>query len=312
MERARPIPFGNLGCTFDGDWDINDAMAMANADYIIEQQDICLLDGTIVPNKKANVIAGTNTVLGIVTNRWREVQPYMVKPIIRQLKETLGDRMRINNIGYTRDFRRMWIVCELPVVNIGGDEVIQYMIISNAFDGSGSVKVILTPIRIVCNNALTVALNNATRIWSIRHTGFIENKLDQASKSIMLAEHYMTELDEYAQVMINYELTDKVLSAILDKCFKIGPKASEREIRTLTEKREQFMECYWMNDIDRFRGTAWGALNAMADFVSHETPARRTRSFEEKRWTALMDGTTLIDKMVKELNTVVASDGIVV
>ena len=59
------------------------------------------------------------------------------------------------------------------------------------------------------------------------------------------------------------------------------------------------MVCYFMPDIAQFRGTAWGAINAMSDFVSHSMPHRNTRNYAENNWNRIMGGHLMMDKMTE-------------
>ena len=68
------------------------------------------------------------------------------------------------------------------------DEVDPYICFTNTFDGSGSIKVCSTPVRVVCNNTLNLALSNAKRTWSTRHVGDIKGKLEEAKETLGLAK----------------------------------------------------------------------------------------------------------------------------
>ena len=61
------------------------------------------------------------------------------------------------------------------------------------------------------------------------------------------------------------------------------------------------MTCLFMPDIKKFRGTAWGAINAMADMVGHTAPNRQTKNYQENNWGRIMNGHVLMDAMVAAL-----------
>ena len=63
---------------------------------------------------------------------------------------------------------------------INGDEVSPYLVFMNSHDGSSSIKCAVTPIRVVCNNTLNLALRTAKRTWSCMHTGDISDKMLEA------------------------------------------------------------------------------------------------------------------------------------
>ena len=64
----------------------------------------------------------------------------------------------------------------------------------NSHDGTGAIKAAMTPIRVVCQNTLNLALSNAKRSWSANHVGNINGKLDDARYTLLYADKYMAEL----------------------------------------------------------------------------------------------------------------------
>lgn len=75
------------------------------------------------------------------------------------------------------DGKKIWLLAKLPDSEICGDKTEPYVCFSNTHDGSGAVRVCMTPVRVVCNNTLNLALNTAQRAWSVRHVGDISTKL---------------------------------------------------------------------------------------------------------------------------------------
>ena len=75
--------------------------------------------------------------------------------------------------------KKVWLLAHMPhEYIIAGERISPYLLFSNTHDGSGAVKVAVTPIRVVCNNTLNLALRTAERSWSMIHTGDIRNKMN--------------------------------------------------------------------------------------------------------------------------------------
>lgn len=64
------------------------------------------------------------------------------------------------------------------------------------------------------------------------------------------------------------------------------------------------MICYFAPDIMKFQNTAWGAMNAMSDMVTHNAPLRKTKNYQENNWDRIMDGHVMMDKMASMLAAV--------
>lgn len=63
--------------------------------------------------------------------------------------------------------------------------------------------------------------------------------------------------------------------------------------------RDDLMACYLAPDIQKFLGTKWGVINAASDYTGHNVPARATANFEENRFARILDGDTVLDKVMK-------------
>ncbi len=155
----------------------------------------------------------------------------------------------------------------------------------------------MTPIRVVCNNTLNVALATAKRTWSMRHTENVHERLNEARDCLFRAEDYMDGLAEYADMAANKTLRDDEIRDILNELFPVAEKTTEREKTTIAKCKDEFMVCYFAPDITKFRGTAWGAINAISDLVTHSMPHRNTKNYAENNWGKVMSGHVLMDRM---------------
>lgn len=82
-------------------------------------------------------------------------------------------------------YRKM--LMHLPISYIiRGDEITPYLVFMNSHDGSGAIKAAMTPIRVVCQNTLNLALSTAKRNWSTNHVGDIKGKMDDARYMLLL------------------------------------------------------------------------------------------------------------------------------
>ena len=124
--------------------------------------------------------------------------------------ELLGEGVRYETAGSLQGGRRVWLLAHMPhEYIISGERISPYLIFSNTHDGSGAIKVALTPIRVVCQNTLNLALSNAKRSWSMIHTGNIQNKLEEARDTLFMAENYMDSLGKEFERLRAITLPDK-------------------------------------------------------------------------------------------------------
>ena len=155
----------------------------------------------------------------------------------------------------------------------------------------------MTPIRVVCNNTLNLALNTAKRQWSTRHVGDMDAKMQEARLCLELAGEYMDNLGAYAYKLANKTIYEEELNEILSELFPVEEDSSDRKKVTAQRAKDEFMVCYWRPDIAKFMNTAWGVVNAMSDMVTHSEPMRKTANYRENNWGRIMDGHKLLDQI---------------
>ena len=273
-----------------------DALRFAGLDWTVRQEPVYNSRGGVIKGYKSNVRDTDGNVLGIVGDRYKVVQN---TDAFNFTDDLIGGDVRYETAGSLREGRQVWLLAKMPERKIAGDDVEPYLCFTNAHDGSSGVKVCMTPIRVVCNNTLNLALSSAKRIWSMRHTENIRERLNEARDCLFRADEYMKNLAAYADCAAKKRLQDTEIKAILEEPFPVTDKSSDREKANAEKCRDEFMICYFAPDIRQFRGTAWGAINAASDFVTHSMPHKNTKNYAANNWGRIMDGHAIMDKAVK-------------
>ena len=300
MMDTRTVPWHGLGTKVDEAPTSADALRLAGLDWTVEQKNIQLCGGSKIQNYKANVRSSDGQVLGIVSDRYKIVQN---KDAFEFTDSIIGGDVRYETAGSLNGGRKIWLLAKLPEAEIAGDKTEPYMVFSNTHDGSGAIRVAMTPIRVVCNNTLNLALDSAKRAWSVRHTGDLNSKMHEARVCLKMANAYMGALAERADRLANTTVTRDQLNMILDELFPMDESNTEREKQGVKKLRDEFMVCYFAPDILKFRNTAWGVVNAVSDMVTHNAPRRKTENYRENNWGRIMDGHMLLDKVCAKVNT---------
>lgn len=295
MMYVREKPWHGLGTQVEAAPTSGDALRMSGLDWTVVQRNIQVCGGAKIKNYKANVRDSDGSVLGVVSDRYKIVQNFEAFEFTDSL---IGGEVRYETAGSLNNGRKIWLLAKLPVREIVGDKTEPYLCFTNTHDGSGAIRVCMTPIRIVCNNTLNLALGTAKRTWSVRHTGDMQSKMHEARICLEMANAYMDELSQTADRLANTTVPRDKLGEILDEMFPITEDSTDREKRNLQKLKDEYMVCYFAPDILKFRGTAWGAVNAMSDMISHNAPRRKTVNYRENNWGRIMDGHAMLDKFV--------------
>lgn len=299
MMYVREKPWHGLGEMVQEAPTSADALRLAGLDWRVDSKPVQVCGGRKVDGFKANVRATDGAVLGMVSDRYRICQNTDAFDFTDNL---IGGDVRYETAGSLQGGRKIWLLAKLPDTSLLGDAVEPYLCFTNSHDGSGAIRVCITPIRVVCQNTLNIALSGAKRSWAARHTGNIDAKLEEARTCLTLADQYMAELNSAADKLANTTVTDDQIQQILSELFPLKDDASDREKNNVKALKDEYMVCYFMPDVAKFRGTAWGAVNAMADMVDHNKPRRNTANYAENNWGRIMDGHAMLDKMVNLLS----------
>ena len=279
-----------------------EALVAAGLDWEVIQEDVLTADGVLIPNYKANIRSSDNRVLGIVTDRYKVVQN---RDAFEFTDNMIGGDVRYETAGSLQGGRKVWMLAKLPARELIGDEVEPYMCFTNSHDGTGAIQICMTPIRVVCNNTLNIALREAKRSWSTKHLGDVGQKIQEARYCLQMANRYMDGLGEYAAQLSKTKVTDEQLKELLAEMFPVEEDATDRKKSSAEQARESFMICYFAPDIEKFRGTGWGVVNAMSDMIGHAAPGRRSANYEENRWGKIMGGHAMMDKLVERVGAMV-------
>ena len=274
-----------------------DALVAAGLNWEVESKKIQLAEtGIEIPNAWANVRNTDGKVLGIVTDRYKIVQNVDAFSFTDTL---IGGEVRYETAGSLLGGRKIWLLAQMPKTTVLGDDVEPYLCFTNTHDGSGAVRVMMTPVRVVCNNTLNLALRTAKRSWSVKHTGDPAKKIAEARETLGLANEYMSSLNEQAEKFTEVKVDEATVEAMLKNLFPVGEKASDTVKRNAQANKDAFIMCYAAPDIAQYYGTAWGVINAAADMVAHAQPHKNTATYDENRWNQIMNGHALVDSVTK-------------
>jgi phage/plasmid-like protein (TIGR03299 family) len=150
-----------------------------------------------------------------------------------------------------------------------GDKVNNYLLVHTSHDGSLAIQASVTPVRVVCQNTLNMAVGykgkGAKQSFRIRHTQTVQGKVQAAREALGLANQYLDKFDMIAAEMIAKEITDQKFFEIITAVY---PKPEENTKGAMTKwenKIDVLNDIYNGETCVNIKGTAWGAYNAMTE-----------------------------------------------
>ncbi len=295
MFYTREKPWHGLGIRVEQAPDSENALIIAGLNWNVLQKDITTEDGIPLEGYKANIRDKDNKVLGVVTDRYKVVQNTDAFAFTDAL---LGDGVRYETAGSLQEGKRVWMLAKLPQEYIiTGERISPYLVFTNSHDGSGAIKAAVTPIRVVCQNTLNLALNTAKRSWSTIHTGDIQNKLEEATQTLFMAEKYMDSLGKEIETLHQQKLNDKLVIDFTNLLLPISDAASDQQKKNIKRQREDMMLRYFdAPDLSHVGKNAYRFINAVSDFATHAEPLRETVNYRENLFSRVIEGNALIDR----------------
>jgi len=284
-----------------------EALRLAGLDWKVKQENVFLADGREIEGARANVRDSDNSVLGIVSDKYKIVQNEEAFSFMDSIIGEGDVEVTYESAGSLNYGKKIWLLAHLPAKKILDDEIVPYIVFTNSHDGTSAIQVAMTPTRVVCQNTLTLALNSAKRTWSVRHMGNIEAKKHEAIATLNLASKYMDRMNLTAEEYQQKIVTTEMLNDIIQLVFPIDPLDSERKERNVTALRNTFFDIYsTTEDIKKFSGSAWGVYNAFADMASHMKSQRKSDSYQENVFNGFITGRNILEVAQKAIERVAA------
>lgn len=295
MFYVREAPWHGLGRRVEEAVDSKQALELAGLDWKVLQAPIVTIGGIELQGFKANLRDYDNKVLGVVTDRYKVVQN---EEAFAFTDDLLGEGVTYETAGSLQDGKRTWILAKLPQKYIiSGDEITPYMVFMNSHDGTGAIKVAMTPIRVVCQNTLNLAMSQAKRCWATNHVGDISGKMDDARRSLLFANQYMGELGKGIDKLQQIKISDKQVMEYIDTMFPIGEQVTAVQKKNIMKLRDSMQKCYFdAPDLQDVGKNGYRFINAVSDFVTHTKPLRETANYRENLFGKVVDGNVMIDR----------------
>ena len=295
MFYVRETPWHGLGTKVNEAPDSRTALTAAGLDWEVLQESIHMADGKPIGGYKVNVRNTDRRVLGVVSDRYKIVQNREAFAFTDAL---LGEGVRYETAGSLQEGKKVWLLAKLPhEYIISGDRISPYLVFFNSHDGSGAIKAALTPIRVVCQNTLNLALSSAKRSWSMIHTGDIRGKIEEARDTLLLAETYMDSLGKAFEELRGKKLTEKQVKEYIEILLPIEDGSTPQQARNMRKLQEDMKMRYFdAPDLRDVGNNGYRFINAVSDFATHSNPLRRTANYKENLFARTAEGNPLIDK----------------
>lgn len=239
------------------------------------------------------VVAGQVDVIGpAVGPNYSILQNEDLAGLLNTLVDESG--AHFETAGALDNGKKVFVTMKMPGhVRIGGvDNVDTYIAAMTGHDGNMATTLMVTPVRIVCQNTMNLAFQDSSHLFRVRHTtGASKQLLQQAREAMEFTYSYLDGFQAQAEQLINTELTQSRFDEIITGAFGVADDAPAAT-KTRTENKLDEISALF-NDARtqaNIRNTAWAGLNALTEWYDHFSPVRAAESESSSRSRkALMD-----------------------
>jgi phage/plasmid-like protein (TIGR03299 family) len=288
-------PWHALGKKLDRPATAKEAIEAARIDYEVHKVPIALageLSRKIIDGKYATVRKDTNDVLGIVSEKYNIIQN---KDAFTFFDEVVGEGQAIyHTAGALGKGEKIWIMAKLPkeIVIAREDIIEKYLLLVNSHDGTTALTMYFSPVRVVCQNTLTLSFRKMAEKIGIRHTESYRQKISEARRILGITQKFYQEFEQDVQKMVEYKLTESQASFFFDRILK-GHDIRKKESTKYMNEMKTLIRLFYEgqgNQIAEVEKSLWAAVNAVTEYIDHYKPVKKEESFSENRIRSILLG----------------------
>jgi phage/plasmid-like protein (TIGR03299 family) len=273
MAYAGEVPWHGLGTKVPADLGPLQMMQKAGCDWTVSKQHMYVLDGIPVTGKKALIRDGDNSVLDIVGDDWNPVQNSEAFEFFHEY--CMAGDMEMHTAGSLDNGRNVWVLAKVKesFSILGDDQVDSYLLFSNPHKYGKAIDVRFTPIRVVCNNTLTMSLNADSRNQvKLNHRTVFD--ADMVKQTLGIAHDKFEKYKEVAEFLSSKRYTKESLVNYYNEVFPhtyAGSKGKTVEsFDDLTKNAKAAHDVlHTQPGATKGEGTFWQAFNSVTFMTDH-------------------------------------------
>ena len=235
----------------------------------VSAEDASVSVESVKVSHRATVRRTDNSVLGVVGP---DYVPLQNREAFQWFQPFIEDKAAaIEAAGSLRSGKKVWILAKVADATndiVKGDAVEQFILLAHAHDGSLSIRVGFTVIRVVCANTLALSMNaSSSKLLKVKHTRNAKVALAEIREVMNLAKAEFAATAEQLRFLASVGCSETSLARFVREVFNPGEADNEDAATRLIKQIQPLFEAGVGAEFHR--GTYWGALNALSEHVTH-------------------------------------------
>ena len=273
MMSVGAAPWHGLGVRLDNPPSAQEAIRLAGLNWQVKLMPVFLADGRET-SARATVRNTDGRILGVVGPHYRPLQNNDAFKWFNPFLE--AGQARLETAGSLAGGKRVWVLARLarePLEIAPGDVVEKFLLLSNGHDGCTAVRAGYTPVRVVCQNTLSMSHGaDASQLIRLRHTSKTLQSLDAIREVMNLADQTFEATASQYRRLVNRTVCQADLRRYVRLVFTL-PEDEAKDTpqqRRLLERIGELFEVGQGNDLPTVRGSWWAAYNGVTQFLGTE------------------------------------------
>ncbi len=278
MAYVGETPWHGLGEKVDPSISIEEWKEKSGMNYKLLEQPVFTNVGGMkkIPGYKAIVRSDSGHHLSLMKDGYKLVQPGEVLDFFKDLTDKMG--FQLETAGVLREGRKYWALANIgkEARIMGQDQLGGYLLLGTSCDGTMATTATFTSIRVVCQNTLSWAIQDAetnketSRLIKIYHRSAFQPEQVKMQLGIGAAswENFIDRVNVMAQRKVKPSEAQQFLVNVFGDPLKdLEEQPNARAIKTAYGL---FNGQGRGSDFKSADGTAWGLVNAVTEFIDHK------------------------------------------
>lgn len=300
--------FDDVGRPIQGATNLEEAIVQSGLDYEVQKLPIFFNPRigktpkmTKIPDRYVVYRTDNYTPMGVVGKKYEILQN---REAFNFLDSLIAGGAMFETAGtYGLNGAKSFISISTEKIKVLDDDIQPYIVLTNSFDGTGTVKVSFSPIRCYCSNTLALISKKVKSLHlnslSVRHTKSMAIAMEQGKEILFQNTQYLETLKSISELLAVTPFSEEAFKKMCEVFYPIDNNQTKKAVTMNTEMLEELFRAYKQDDLGNFSGTAYRAFQAISDFESHKTSQRSTDRENERGLVMAVNGMPILTQALE-------------
>lgn len=290
MAYTGQVPWHRQGTKLDNPMTAGQAITAGGLNWEVTKEPLYFdsnirVRGRFVTRRTDRATSSDGGQLGVVSHTYEVLQNKDAFSFLDPLR--LGNRAVYDTVGSLDGGRRIWLLAKLPgEIKVAGEDIVdKFLLLCNSHDGSSAVRIAFTPIRVVCQNTLNLALRTAQGLW-IKHYADVHDRVKEAYRLLNIVNDAYDRAGITMKAMAKVQIGTDQLKRYFEAVMPTPSDVEQEQVR-VAQRHERWEHLFAEGDGNRLpgvKGTVWAAYNGITQWTDRESFTTRLKEPLKSIW----------------------------